>query len=256
VPSILKVLPRLDHNEMVRRFKNCRDAGERMRWQAVLLKSEGRSARDIADICKRREDWVRRTVRGYNERGPIALVDRRHENGPDPLLGEQQRAELAMALAGVPPDGGLWSARKVTQWIKEHTGIVVTEHTGWLYMVRVGFTRQVPRPKHPAADEEAQDAFKKGAFEPCCRHRSRASGSRGPGLGRRRSAIRADPDLAASLGAEGPTADGIVEAFAQVGVLVLVRPSEHGRDRQLRRLHGLRGDHERDARMFREGGRT
>lgn len=30
-----------------------------------MLKAEGRTARDIADICKRKEDWVRRTVRRY-----------------------------------------------------------------------------------------------------------------------------------------------------------------------------------------------
>jgi hypothetical protein len=39
-------------------------------------------------------------------------------------------------------------------------------------------------------------------------------------------------------------------------VLVLVRPSEHGRECQPRRLHGLRGGHERDARMFRERGKA
>lgn len=161
MPYILKVSPHLDHAELVRRFKLCEDAGERMRWQAVMLKAEGRTARDIADVCKRREDWVRRTVRAYNEDGPEGLVDGRQENGPDHSLDEGQRAALAAALGADPPDGGLWTARKVTQWIKDHTGAVLTEHTGWLYMVRAGFTRQVPRPKHPDADEEAQQAFKK-----------------------------------------------------------------------------------------------
>lgn len=129
-----------------------------------MLKAEGRSARDIADICKRREDWVRRTVRAYNEEGPAALLDGRQDNGPELRLDEAQRAALATALAGSAPDGGLWTARAVTRWIKEHAGITVTEHTGWLYMVRTGFSRQVPRPKHPDADKEAQEAFKKGGF--------------------------------------------------------------------------------------------
>ena len=74
---ILSVSPHLTHNELVARFKNCTDADERLRWQAVLLKSEGRSAAELADVCKRREDWVRRTVRAYNSEGPAALVDRR-----------------------------------------------------------------------------------------------------------------------------------------------------------------------------------
>ena len=118
-----------------------------------MLKSEGRTAKDIADICKRREDWVRRTVHAYNDGGPDALVDGRRDNGSDRLLDEAKCAALAVALESDAPDGGLWSARKVARWIQDQTGTTVNEHTGWLYMVRSGFTRQVPRPKHPDADK-------------------------------------------------------------------------------------------------------
>lgn len=58
VPSILHVSAHLSQDELVDRFKRCRDVGERLRWQAVMLKAEGRSARDIADVCKRREDCL------------------------------------------------------------------------------------------------------------------------------------------------------------------------------------------------------
>ena len=165
MPYILMVTPHLTAEEMVGRFKKCADPGERLRWQAVMLKSEGRTARDIADICKRREDWVRRTVHTYNDGGPDALIDGRRENGSDRLLDEAKCAELAIALVGNAPDGGLWSSRKVARWIHDKTGTAVTEHTGWLYMVRSGFTRQVPSPKHPDADQEAQEAFKKGGSQ-------------------------------------------------------------------------------------------
>lgn len=63
MPAILNVYPHLTLEEVVRRFKKCGVAGERLRWQAVMLKAEGRTAVDIPDVCKRREDWVRRTVR-------------------------------------------------------------------------------------------------------------------------------------------------------------------------------------------------
>lgn len=189
MPSILKVSPHLTQEELVRRFKQCKDVGERLRWQAVMLKAEGRSARDIADVCKRREDWVRRTVRAYNEGGPDALVDGRRDNGREPILNESLREELAAALRKDPPDGGLWTAPKVTAWIKEKTGAQVDPHTGWLYLVRAGFTRQLPRPKHPDANEEAQQAFKKGgfkatwttSFEPIPKPRSRSGPRTKPG---------------------------------------------------------------------------
>ncbi len=165
MPTILKVAPHLSHDELVRRFKDCRNAREQLRWQAVMLKAEGWSSVNIASICKREEDWVRRTVRRYNEEGPDGLLDGRRDNGVERVLNDARCAELAAALRAPPPDGGLWSARKVAAWIKEKVGVEVHEHTGWLYMMRVGFTQPVPRPKHPDADGEAQEAFKKGGLQ-------------------------------------------------------------------------------------------
>jgi len=164
MPSLLQVSPHLTHEQLIERFKACEDAKECLRWQAVMLKDEGWSARDISAICKRNEDWVRRTVRAYNKHGPKALEDGRSENGRDPVLDEGMCHELAQALLGTAPDGGFWTSRKVSAWIRERTGRPVSERTGWIYMVKSGFTRQLPRPKHPDADQEAQAAFKKGGL--------------------------------------------------------------------------------------------
>ncbi len=162
MPTLLMVSPHLPHDELVKRFKACRDAAESLRWMAVLLKSEGRSSKDIADVCKRREDWVRRTVRAYNDGGPAALEDGRSSNGREPVLSLELRHELAQALLRASPDGGLWTSKKVAAWIEAKTGTPVSKGTGWVYLVKAGFTQQTPRPKHPDADPEAQEAFKKG----------------------------------------------------------------------------------------------
>jgi len=63
-----------DRRRRVTRFLPCDSKDEKLRWRAVMLKAEGRRANDIADICKRREDWVRRTVRRYNELGPEGVA--------------------------------------------------------------------------------------------------------------------------------------------------------------------------------------
>ena len=162
MPFILQVSPHLTPDQLVERFKGCKDAALALRWQAVMLKSEGWSARDIAAVCKRKEDWVRRTVRAYNDGGPEALEDGRAENGRDPVLEDGLCIALSQALLQPAPDGGLWTSRKVSAWIEARTGTRVSERTGWVYLVKAGFTRQLPRPKHPDADQEAQDAFKKG----------------------------------------------------------------------------------------------
>lgn len=164
MPLILRVSPRLTKDELVARFLSCHGKHEKLRWQAVMLKAEGRTARDIADICKRKEDWVRRTVRRYNQDGPEGIEDGRRSNGRAPLLDDEQQSDLWEALQGNSSDGGLWTSAKVARWIEGKVGHPVDDHTGWLYLRRLGFTRQVPRPKHPDADEKAQEAFKKGGF--------------------------------------------------------------------------------------------
>lgn len=131
-----------------------------------MLKSEGRSSTDIADICKRRVDWVRRTVRRYNAIGPEAL--REHRGGAlSSVLNAAGREVLKEALVGqTPPGGGLWTGQKVADWIGARTGIQVSDQTGLNYLHALGFSPQRPRPRHPQADPEAQEAFKKGGSLP------------------------------------------------------------------------------------------
>jgi transposase len=71
-------------------------------------------------------------------------------------------SELDTALRSEAPDGGLWTAPKVAAWIEERTGRAVHETTAWRAMRRLGFTLQVPRPRHRrAASEREQARFKK-----------------------------------------------------------------------------------------------
>jgi transposase len=100
MPLVLRVTPHLSKDELVARFLACDSKGEKLRWQAVMLKAEGRGARDIADVCKRREDWVRRTVRRFNELGADGIVDRRAKNGRQPLLDYEQQTDLNLETVG------------------------------------------------------------------------------------------------------------------------------------------------------------
>ena len=162
MPLLLRVSAHLSREELIARFHACDSKDEKLRWQAVMLKAEGRSARDIADVCKRRVDWVRRTVRRFNELGAEGIADQRRKNGRPPLLNDEQQTDLWEALQEDPPGGGIWTSPKVAKWIEAKVGQPVDDHTGWLYLRRVGFSRQLPRPTHPEANEEAQEAFKKG----------------------------------------------------------------------------------------------
>ena len=157
--------PPLDPRELLQRFQECRDGNEKLRWQAVLLRLEGRATLDIADICKRRVDWVRRTVRRYDASGPDGMPDRR--GGPfSSVRDEEGRAELERVIESeCPPGGGLWTGKKVARWIGDRVGFEVSVQTGLNYLHSLGFTLQRPRPRHPEANEQEQEKFKKGGLK-------------------------------------------------------------------------------------------
>lgn len=155
----------MTHEELLKRFRGCGHPGEKLRLQGVLLKLEGRTTTDVADICKCRVDWVCRTVRKYNAGGPEALADQRG-GAFSAVLGVEDKEELRrVVLEEEPPGGGLWTGKKVAKWIHERSGVEVTAQTGLNYLHSLGFSRQTPRPRHPAADQEAQEHFKKGAWK-------------------------------------------------------------------------------------------
>ena len=68
---------------------------------------------------------------------------------------------LSEVLEGAPPDGGLWSGRKVAAWMSARLGRPVDPKLGLTYLHRLGYRLQRPRPRHAkAADAETQAAFR------------------------------------------------------------------------------------------------
>lgn len=163
MPRLLTVAPHLPVAELAARYRRARAPVERSHWHMVWLVADGYRVPEVAALVGYTANWVREIVRRYNADGPAGITDRRHANpGAPPLLSPAQREELRQVLAAPPPDGGLWTARKVAAWMAERLGRPVGEVRGWEALRTLGFTPQRPRPRATAADPAAQDAFKKG----------------------------------------------------------------------------------------------
>jgi transposase len=158
------VAAHLSADELAARYRAAGDPVRRSQVQMIWLLVSGRPLAEVAEVTGYSTRWVREVVRRYNEGGPDGLGDRRHANrGGEPLLDEAGRAALARRLEAAPPDGGLWTGRKVAAWIAGHTGRErVAPQRGWDYLKRTGHSRRVPRPRHArAADPAAEAAFQK-----------------------------------------------------------------------------------------------
>ena len=153
----------LSVEELEQRFVSCTDARTARHVQTIWLLARGHTVAQVAAITAFGERWIQQLLVRYNAEGPDALGDLRRLNGaPARILTPEVLDTLRTRLAEPPPDGGLWSSRKVAAVLAEDLGLErVGVQRGWEALQAIGWSLQRPRPRNPkAASQEDADAFK------------------------------------------------------------------------------------------------
>lgn len=140
------------------------DARAARRMLAIALVLEGADRQTAAETCGMDRQTLRDWVHRYNAEGLSGLSNRKAP-GRQPLLSAAQKAELAALVeAGPDPekDGVVrWRRVDLQRKIAELFGVEMHERTVSKQLAALGFVRLSVRPRHPKADEAAQEAFKK-----------------------------------------------------------------------------------------------
>jgi transposase len=109
---------------------------------------------------------LRDGVHRYNAEGLAGLRDR-PRSGRKPRLTPEQEAELAAAVERGPDperDGVVrWRRVDLRALIEARFAVRLHERSVGKVLRRLGFARLSVRPKHPKADEAAQEAFNKAS---------------------------------------------------------------------------------------------
>ena len=187
----------LSASDLRREAARCRDAKAVRRMLAVALVLEGHprdeAARHAGMDRQTLRDWVHR----YNAEGLAGLGNRPHP-GPKPRLAPAQTAELESIVEQGPDparDGVVrWRRVDLQAVVARCFGVRLHERSVGKLLRRLGFARLSVRPKHPASESEAQEAFKKGSltwYARPCPSTPVASGSRSGSRMRPGSASRA-----------------------------------------------------------------
>jgi transposase len=184
--------------ELRREAGRCRDARAARRLLALALVLEGSSREAAARAAGMDRQTLRDWVHRYNEAGLAGLRDRRRP-GPRPRLSPEQEADLVTAVEqGPDPDrDGVVRWRRVdlqAALVEARFGVRLHERSVGKVLRRLGFVRLSVRPRHPKADEAAQEAFKKASpswWRRRCPSTPAASRSRSGSRMRRASASRA-----------------------------------------------------------------
>ena len=156
----------LGAGDLRREAGRCRDARAARRMLALALVLEGSpraaAARHAGMDRQTLRDWVHR----YNAEGLAGLRDR-PRSGRKPRLTPGQEAELAAAVERGPDpdrDGVVrWRRVDLQALIEARFAVRLHERSVGKVLRRLGFARLSVRPRHPKADEAAQEAFKKAS---------------------------------------------------------------------------------------------
>jgi transposase len=161
----IELVAHLSSEELKPRYRSCQAAKEARRWHLLWLFSTDMPISSIARLLGIHRNWVGTVIKRYNADGPASVIDQHVTNpgGRVSVLNTEQEQALQTALTSRPADGGQWTGLKVAAWIKAQTGRArVYPQLGWVYLRKLGFTPQVPRPRHhEAASPEAQIEWKK-----------------------------------------------------------------------------------------------
>ena len=162
MPKYVHVAAHLTLKELEQQYRKANNPVQRSHFQMIWLLARGKHICEVAEMTGYCANWIRILARRYNQQGPAALADQRQHNvGTVLLLSETHQQQLLQVLEQALPDAGLWSGPKVALWMGKQLGRTVSPQRGWEYLKRVGFSLQVPRPRHHKADRTEQELFKR-----------------------------------------------------------------------------------------------
>ncbi len=170
----MTVADHLTLNELWRKVKKAKDPIEKLRFLAVYHAKRGLTAKEIAKITLSSTRWVYEAVRRYNQGGPEALKDRRHQNpGQKPKLTLEEQRKVLEALQGPHPTGACGRGPSSgTGWSGSWEEALPLPHLP--ASARDGIRPAGASPPARQGGGEAQEAFKTSS--PRSRRRGRGGG--------------------------------------------------------------------------------
>ena len=127
------VCDHLSVEELEERYVRCQDATASRHFQVIWLLARGHAVSQVSTTTAFGERWIEQLLARYNAEGPEALGDlRRRNRATATILKPGLLDKLRLRLREPPPDGGLWSSRKVAAWMAGELGLVsVAPQRGW-----------------------------------------------------------------------------------------------------------------------------
>jgi transposase len=162
----------LSIEDLAARYRACEDVCAARHYQTIWLLAQGYTVSAVSTMTSFVPRWIEELLARYNALGEAVLGDLRRHNGARPSVLKRDLLEkLKIRLQEPPPDGGVWSSRKVADFMAAELGVEkLAPQRGWEALKAIGWSIQSPRPKNPkAATPEQEATFKKSSPRPLLR---------------------------------------------------------------------------------------
>lgn len=159
---VTRAAAHLSIEEVKRRLKTDPRPWCRQRWLIIYnALIEPRKAEEIARHCGVSKATVHEVISTYNRTG-VAAVETAGKGGRrrQYLTLEQEREFLSPFFAQAQT-GEIATVQEIWRAYVQRVGHEVDDSTVYRLLNRHGWRKLMPRPRHPKADQQTQDQFKK-----------------------------------------------------------------------------------------------
>jgi len=138
---------------------------EFQRFLCVWLRVEqGLSTKEIARVLGWNVNTIRITQRDFIARGPKAFVEVQRGGRRRQLMTIEEEKHFLATFKELASSASMLVANEIHAALEKRLGHKVHKTTVYRLLRRHGWRKIAPRSKHPKHNEEASDAFKKGAL--------------------------------------------------------------------------------------------
>ncbi len=119
-----RVADHLSISDLEQRFRGCKDPVDARHVQATWLLAQGHTVGSTSKVTAFGPHWIEQLLERRKASSPGVLANGRRRNGLKPnLLTPEVLDAVRLRLAEPPPDGELWSSRKVAEVMAAHLGL-------------------------------------------------------------------------------------------------------------------------------------
>lgn len=144
------------------KMKEAKDPRQLQRWQIVYTTLlQPRKAEEIAISVGVSRSLVQKIISRYNKEGIASLTLKSSGGRYHEYLTRKEEEQFLAPFFKQAEQGELITTKTLQLAYEERIGHTIHETTIYRLLHRHGWRKVQPRPRHPKADMQAQEAFKK-----------------------------------------------------------------------------------------------